>query len=190
MSSPAVTLQDVCILYAMIRNVDLNTGDIEEIVEVCSRKLANIVQLVNKETAKEAHFLHQYTLLFNQFSDLKQRYKTAEANGLHSFSYSYGTRLFIGKQLVHAYAEIYRSQYIRMENLRKMLDEMSETLLVMSEMIATRRTDESESSDSDDLDEAFHESYPSLIPATDNSFTSSPSRDFEQAVSSSNSSRS
>ena len=156
MSDTQVTVQDVYGLYAVIRAIDISTlpfKKIEMIVEVCSLKLKDIVQLVNKETAKEAHYLQQYTLLLNQFSACKKRYTKAELNKLRSFSYSYGMQLFVIKRFIHIYALLYRKQYLRMERMRQILDELSHALDVMSGIILMQRDDDSD----DEFDKAFHE---------------------------------
>ena len=164
MSGIHVSLQDVFGLYAVIRAIDISTlpfRKIETIVEVCSLKLKDIVQLVNTETAKEAHYLQQYTLLLNQFNALKKRYTKAELHKLHSLCYSYGMQLFVMKRFIHIYALLYRKQYLRMERMRHILDELSHALDVMSDIILTQRDDDS----SDELDEAFHEDLGSNSPA-------------------------
>ena len=146
MSDLQVTLQDVYGLYVVIRTIDITTlpfKKIETIVEVCSLKLKDIVQLVKKETAKEAHYLQQYILLLNRFSAYKKRYMNAELNNLHSFSYSYGMRLFVIKRLLHVYSQLYRNQYQRMERVKQMLNELSQALYVMSEIILMERDDDS-----------------------------------------------
>ena len=70
-------------------------------------------------------------------------------------------RLFVIKRLLHVYSQLYRNQYQRMVRVKQMLNELSQALYVMSEIILMERDDDS----GDELDEALHEDLGSNSPA-------------------------